>query len=555
VYTGSALEANQKSSDKNEKKYPKPKLTIMVVIDQFGDIYVQKIYNNLKYGLKKLLDQSVYYTNAYHPHGMPATGTGHTALSTGAYGKFHGIIGNKWLDSKTLKRVECDSDTTEHAAVFNPSTGAFYDYGASSRNCMVDGLSDQFMLASSPESPHKEYSLSDKSRAAIMTAGKMGKAVWFDDATGLFTSSKAYFKEELPGWLSNFNTKHNVNKQKFVYWQLMYPKNEYAYRRATPLTYPFTHQQAPRANTHVPVRKAASGEYKNADPYSAYLTTPQANQQLLELGKACLKAECDPDDKSHMILWLCLSPLDKAGHDFGPDSVETIDLLYHLDKQLNTFMEWVEKRYQKENILWCLTGDHGIGPIVEVAHQKGLTMAHRFYVPDVLAKINRTIKDTYGVDNAIGGFKCPQIYLNHAVLEGLNAKTKSDVKKDIIKLVKEFPGIQDAWSFHHLKDSCQPINTPEFYLQQQLFEGRSGDVTLLTYPQAMVTKWKQGGDHRSPYQFNLHVPLCIYWPGVLSPKRVPERVLTLQLPKTISYFLNVECPSACSQPELPSLAG
>lgn len=534
----------------NSIKKQSPKLTVMIVVDQLGDIYIKKIQNYLKYGLKTLLTESAYYTNAYHPHGMPSTGTGHAALSTGAFANKHGIIGNSWLDS-TGKRVVCDDDTIENAAIFNPDDGTFYDKGASCVQCMVDGLSDQFMLATSDISPHKAYAISLKSRAATIPAA-MGKALWFDQKKGCFTTNKKSFTT-FPAWLKNFNTHHDLSQKKFVHWTLMYPQCHAAYKHATTKTYAFTHQQYPRVNTQVPIHKTSTAAYKEGDLFSAYQTTPQAHQLLLDLAKECLQQELDSVNSDRMLLWLCLSPLDKLGHDFGPDSIETTDLLYWLDKQLEEFISWVQKRYGKNNVLFCLTGDHGICPIVEVAYNKGLTLAHRFYVPDMLKQANKLIKQKYGIKKSIAGFKCPQIYLNHEALQNFNAKTRWCILQDLIAFAKGLPGVKDVWSFAELKNGCFHEYSPEYYLQQQLFEGRSGDITILTYPYSMITKWKQGADHRSPYQFNLHVPICLYWPGTIKPQQINERVVTFQLPKTVASLNNIDAPSACIHPDLPHL--
>src|SRR5258708_31371875 len=73
----------------------KPKITIIFVVDQMAYSYIPKLRSNFQYGFKTLLDNGINYTNAYHPHGMPATATGHTALSTGTFAKDHGIIANR----------------------------------------------------------------------------------------------------------------------------------------------------------------------------------------------------------------------------------------------------------------------------------------------------------------------------------------------------------------------------------------------------------------------------------------------------------------------------
>ena len=63
-----------------------------------------------------------------------------------------------------------------------------------------------------------------------------------------------------------------------------------------------------------------------------------------------------------MLLWILPSSLDKLGHDYGSNSIETVDMLYHLDRQIKKFMDFVNDKTRKRNILWVVTSDHGIAP-------------------------------------------------------------------------------------------------------------------------------------------------------------------------------------------------
>ena len=42
-----------------------PRLTVVLVVDQFAHHYIDKLYPHLKYGLKYLIDHGVYYTRNY----------------------------------------------------------------------------------------------------------------------------------------------------------------------------------------------------------------------------------------------------------------------------------------------------------------------------------------------------------------------------------------------------------------------------------------------------------------------------------------------------------
>src|SRR4051812_41345635 len=204
----------------------KPTLTVIFVIDQFAYHYIPKLSAHFKHGLKFLLDNGVNYHNAYFPHGKPATGTGHPGLSTGAYAKDHGMVANKWINTHTNQKIACDDDDSKDAAIL-AANNTTYANGKSARNILVDGISDQFVLASRPGQPHYAVSLSLKSRAAIGTAGYLGKAYWFDSKTGLLTTSKAY-DTVLPSWLEAFNTSLYIDT-KAVDWQLKYAPDSPAY--------------------------------------------------------------------------------------------------------------------------------------------------------------------------------------------------------------------------------------------------------------------------------------------------------------------------------------
>ena len=134
------------------QEHTQPKLTVILVIDQFAHHILKKIEPHLKGGIAWLLNKGTVYTNAYFPHAVPRTSVGHVALNTGTYAKDHGIVNNAWFDNNNNK-IACDDDATECAAVLAPD--GFYPYGKSACKIKVDGISDQFVQQSQPE--HKQY--------------------------------------------------------------------------------------------------------------------------------------------------------------------------------------------------------------------------------------------------------------------------------------------------------------------------------------------------------------------------------------------------------------
>ncbi len=294
-----------------------PKITVVMVIDQFANHYIKKLKPHFKYAFKDLLERGIVYTKAFHPHAGPATATGHTALNTGTFAKKHGVSSNKWPDKNNQnKQYEINKNNI-----------------VSGENIMVDGLSDQFILSKKPNEIKKAFCLSLKSRAAVGMASQKGKAVWFDEITGNFTTSKSYFKNK-PKWIKNFNKKKKLSKLKEIFWTPCYPLNSKHYNFKDISNYKHTRFPKSFISTKIKIDK------KLKEPFELFCKTPYANQILLDLAKECINSNLKKKNEQ-MLLWVSLSSLDPLGHSFGPQSMEVTDMIYHLDKQIKNFINFV----------------------------------------------------------------------------------------------------------------------------------------------------------------------------------------------------------------------
>lgn len=529
------------------KTIPIPKLTIIIVIDQCSYYYFPKLLPYFKYGLKELASQGIFYTNAYMPHGMPATAVGHAALNTGAYPKDHGFIGNQWVDKATGKAIQCDEDLTGNTMLIDPVTNN-PSAGLKSRSpmrLMVDGISDQFMLNPS-KMRQRCFSLSHKSRSGIATAGKLGTAIWFDHAQGLFTSSTAYLKQ-LPDWVMDFNKNYVYKK---LQWHLMYPSESEAYHMNNQGSYNYVDGKKSAINQVCDVHTAPKGK-KGA--YHCFMLTPHAPAQLLQLAKECIALHVDKNNDDRMLLWLCISSLDPVGHAFGPDSKEAIDLLYHIDKQLGNFIEHVHTTLGKGNVLWGLSADHGVSPIVELVKEKGYTTAQRIMSDTLIKKINAHLQKKYNKRNLIFSFQSPQFYVNHEIFDQFSELDQQAILDDTSAFLAKQTGIKRVWKTHDLMNETFLPTDLEYYFKQQIYPGRSGEITVQTDPYVLISKNQYGTAHETPYDYDTHVPLILYQPGVLNPAIIIEKVWTLQLANTLAYLLGTAKPSASTVPMLPGI--
>lgn len=517
-----------------------PKLTVIFVIDQCPFDALSKTYPYMHGGIKQLIDQGINYNNAHHPHSTTATCTGHTALGTGAFANEHGITGNGWYNQHG-KKVACDDDDSSAAAVFSPE--GIYTFGKSPHFIMVDGISDQFILNGSPQVPHHAVSISNKSRSAIAT-GSRASAFWFDDKSGRLTSSKAYF-DTLPAWVQSFNEQYSIPSPSTLEWKQCYDNSTNAYFFSHVDDYRFV-----RLKSLVNKTIEIGSDKKN--PYANFELSPHANTFLFNAALTCAKEYVSSDKPDRMLLWICLSSLDKIGHRFGPWSREYLDTLYHLDIGIGLFMKQAEQLVGKDNVLFVLTSDHGVPPLIEYIHEKGLHDLGTKINPKLLIQeINNFVEEKYHVKNLIHATTNQQLYFNRRQLYSVPLRERHTLIKDISHFLERIPGIKKAWTPHTLLTRSFPTNSQEFYFQQQVYSGRTGQIILQMRPFSLIMEHKHGISHRTPHTYNTHVPLIIYGHSYTKPQKIYARVLTLQLANTLAALLKIPQPSSSYMDILP----
>src|SRR5246500_3006231 len=90
----------------------RPKLLVLLVVDQMRADYVDKFRGQWTGGLKRLVDEGAWYRAAAYPYAATETCVGHSTISTGSFPSTHGMIANQWWDRASQKVVTCTTDST-----------------------------------------------------------------------------------------------------------------------------------------------------------------------------------------------------------------------------------------------------------------------------------------------------------------------------------------------------------------------------------------------------------------------------------------------------------
>jgi hypothetical protein len=204
----------------------RPRLVSLIVVDQFrydyltrfGDLFTSR-------GLGRLMREGASWAEANYDHVPTYTAPGHATLMTGAWPAETGIIGNDWFDRNSEKKVSSVTDDTTMMLGGRPD-----QKGKSPRRLLCSTVGDELRLTDNDRS--KVIGISAKDRSAILPAGRHANAAyWFNTDNGNMVSSNYYFNE-MPQWVTSFNSSRMVDKWLGASWNRLLPSEDEYLRRA-----------------------------------------------------------------------------------------------------------------------------------------------------------------------------------------------------------------------------------------------------------------------------------------------------------------------------------
>lgn len=551
-----------------------PQILIVCVIDQYSYHLHTKLMPYYTGGIKELFTRGLSYTQAFYPHARPATATGHTAIQTGAYGKFHGIISNEWPNSAGVE-VSADEDTSTKPAGTFTQTGVDANRKTSGRNIMCAGLPNEWVRAGESRAV---ISLSHKSRSATCMAGRLDEdisgtgnvlALWLDEKTGMYTTAQSYCAE-LPAVVKAHNEQLKLTPDRLINWQACNTiPNAYDF----PYVNNYTHTTYGKTiiNTKETLKEVAP---KN--PFDLFCFTPDAVDSLFTLSKAVLRQTISGSKKKSVLLFISVSSLDLVGHNYGPASKEALDIAYQIDKRLGTFIKEVETEYPKGEITWVLTADHGVMHFPEFLVQNDPEHANQKLIPAapvvsarrvdsdaIVADLNKTLRTEEHLDaDLINLFDIPYFYFSQSVWKKLSPEVQENCIATIKKMLRALPGIKYVWTPSDFESpifkSTYGENSLEHWFAAQYYPGRSGDILVMVNEYTYLTNYKTGTSHCTPYDYDTHVPLAVVFPKTKqesSPKPgiISTPTSMLSLAPTLATLLGVTPPACSSKTLLPGM--
>ncbi|MBX2893394.1 MAG: alkaline phosphatase family protein [Saprospiraceae bacterium] len=513
-----------------------PKLIVGIVVDQMRYDFLYRY--QAKYGqngFNRLLSEGFSCENTRYNFAPTYTAPGHAAIYAGATPSVTGIIGNDWWDPEwrkhryvtTDERYKTVGSTTVKVGQHSPSV------------LLSTTITDELRLSNNFKS--KVVGICLKDRASILPAGHIPNAAyWFDDTSGNWITSTYYPDSTgLPRWVQDFNASRQPDSLLSQNWDKMvsgtyqesfedwdrYNKGDYArYLHGKKMPY------------DLPTLKKTGG-------YGLLRFTPFGNTLTLNFAMEAVNKMQLGAGEATDFLCISFSSPDYCGHQFGIHAEETEDMYLRLDREIARFLDFLDKKLGKNNVLLFFTADHGAAETP--AHLNDLRIPAGVF-PE--SKLEETLEKALASALGIGGnfiheANNQQIWLNWDAMADLDIEP-NDVASVIIDHLRKQPGVYDAFTREELMmlPSEYPF-APE--LRRGIHPRRSGDIIFHLDPAWHAddkTFPKGGTTHGSPYTYDTHVPL-IWYGWKIKPGETFAPVDITDIAPTLSAMLRIAKPN------------
>jgi predicted AlkP superfamily pyrophosphatase or phosphodiesterase len=506
----------------------RPKLVVLIVIDQFRSDYLMRFESRFLPakgpkgigGFRTLLGNAAYYPLAEYEMVQCMTGPGHATLLTGSYPYQNGIPINNWLDQKTQTVNYCVEDAGTPGVGGDPTKP---HVGTSPKNLLGTTVSDEWKNAGYPGRV--------VSAAILMGGHRADYVLWHDYSTFTWMTSKKYAADgKLPSFVSEENAELAKEKGEKFTWKAEGKGTGFSDETVSP------DPKYLRGSSPTFPHEITKGDGRSiVSPYGVEITRRLAVRALesLKLGQ----------EKGTDFLFVSLSAHDYMAHGYGPNSREMEEMTVAEDAEIGKLLAAIDKKVGLKNTLIALSADHGGGHSAEFLTKYGVPSG-RIDEPNLRKELNALLTSEFGQppkdETWLPYSEDFAFYLNHPALEkkGETARFKAE------EIVRKHLTAQPAAAFVVTATDVLLRHVPAGSVGKRIlltyYPERSGDVLMIP-----KSGWESTGDyatHMSGYSYDRYVPLILTGRG-FKPGRYAQTANIVDLAPTLSFLLGIVPPS------------
>jgi predicted AlkP superfamily pyrophosphatase or phosphodiesterase len=484
----------------------RPKLVVMIVVDQMRADYVDKFRGQWSGGLKRLVNEGAWIRTAAYTYAATETCPGHSTISTGAFPMHHGMVANAWWDRDEQKMVTCTSDPKLTNIAY---AGGTTKGGDSAWRMLLPAYAEELKFQS--EGATRVVTFSLKARAALTMAGhKADATTWFDISTGSWVTSAPYGPKP---FIDAYVKQHPVSVDYGKTWSLSLPRSQYWYSEKPESassvtgwsdTFPF------------PLRGKDGSAAPDESFYQQWATSPFADSYLTKLAENAVDSLNLGRTDGVDFLGISYSSTDYVGHTFGPRSWEIQDMLVRLDKDLGELFVHLDQKVGRGNYVVALSADHGVAPIPTEMHESGFD-AGVLNMTELQDRMEQVLEPFNVGKTAIAKIAGNEVYFSQEIYDRL--RHEPSAMKALLDATLTMPGVAEVFRAEELGGGFKTVSQTRTAAELSYFAGRSGDMYVLQQPYWLTDSGKEskhhtGTGHGTPYYYDQRVPILLMGFGI-----------------------------------------
>ncbi|HEV8337011.1 MAG TPA: alkaline phosphatase family protein [Candidatus Polarisedimenticolia bacterium] len=507
----------------------RPKLVVLIAVDQLRADLLDRYDSLFTGGFRRLRDRGRRYTGAMVEHAITVSHPGHVTLATGMTPARHGIVDAAFFEGPAGERrlVDALEDPAEKIL------GAPDQKGVSPAKILSSTLPEWFVGA---DPAARAVAVGSGQYSSLLHAGHFrGDVYWYSIEAGRYVTS-TYYRREYPEWVERFNREDlPVFLQGCETWDNLVPEAARGLARpdASPYEGDHVHTTFPHRILDVAPREKFTDEgFRRRAREYWIAVTPALDDATLTLAERSIESLALGRREATDYLSVTLSQVDDIGHAYGPLSQEQLDNLLRIDQRLGRFLSFLDRSVGQGRYLVALSADHGAPDIPEHRIAAG-EKARRIRAGEIQALLDAA-----------------------GALAAKSAQPPERLADEIAGMLRRSPFVADAMTVGELlgssagadpfrglyRNNVRADRVPRFpvFSSDHPEQGIGRYGVLVRLEEGAMIDF-DASVHGSPYEYDRHVPMIFFGPGV-APGSSDEPVGTFDLAPTLAALAGVPFP-------------
>ena len=491
-----------------------PRVVVNITIDQLRSDYLNAFLPMCgDKGFNMLMKEGRVYSHVEYPQSNLNRAACVSTIATGTIPYDHGIVGEQWLDRKTLRPIYCvDDEKYDGVLTGEKSSPQFLN---------VSTIGDELKV--STEGKAIVYAISPFRDASILSAGHAADgAFWINRLTGRWCGTS--YDGSVPVWASAADRGNLLDdKLKGEVWKPVSDlSGNFSYFLSGGMKKPFEYH------------------FKGDHRFSAFMTSGLINDFVADFALACVKGSGIGNDDITDYLAVTFYAGNYEHKPVSESPMEMQDTYLRLDKAIAKLIEGIENKIGKNKILVVVTSTgYSDEETTDLARYR--IPSGTFHITRTAGLLNMYLGAIYGNAQYVDACFGNEIYLNHKLLETKQLSV-SDVMDRCQELLLQSEGVKDVYTSQRLLLGAW---TPGINRIRNSYNPKaSGDILIQVSPGWRLYN-ENTKENRLVRESYIPFPLIFYGNNLTS-STIDTPVTTDCIAPTLSQIIRIRAPNACS---------